>query len=281
LPWWTDGEGLEEFVAQIQRGHSYKEADAGDYQATSHILVVYISNKMERTLPDTIKQGVTYQMLADIRENPDGYKQEDIRWSAEGSMDVVETRQQLAMHMKALMHMLMYGELTVELIKETHGILMCGAVDEEHRPVLAGLLREGPAHNGAGLVYADARDVERMLEGCIREFNEALSAAVSDEVESCRIVARLLHVFLFIHPFENGNGRMGRLLVCWALRCLGAPFLVPLTNGHSKNRSHYMQCLRAADRGDLNKLTAYVLECYARSCYHFVLRVEMKKKYIV
>jgi Fic family protein len=49
------------------------------------------------------------------------------------------------------------------------------------------------------------------------------------ERNPCLIAAELAHRFSLIHPFDDGNGRMSRLLLNWVLLKCGAPF--PCTIG--------------------------------------------------
>jgi Fic family protein len=155
--------------------------------------------------------------------------------------------------------------LTNEAILKAHAILMHGAVDEYGKQVLAGTYRNHPSHNGAGFVYVEPNDIPRRMRDNVN--NIAIGSDEEDVLVVCHATARFVHAFLITHPFQNGNGRMARLIASYLLlQKAGAPFIVPITNGHRKNRQHYLRALRAADRGQYTQLVLYILECYARVC---------------
>ena len=66
--------------------------------------------------------------------------------------------------------------------------------------------------------------------------------------------AKLHHDFVLIHPFDDGNGRVARMLVNYLLIRLGyPPIVVP-----SGEKQTYLAALRMADAGDRNPLTEYL-----------------------
>ena len=75
-------------------------------------------------------------------------------------------------------------------------------------------------------------------------------------------IARYHHALVWVHPFNNGNGRWGRL-ACDAVveRLAGKPRLVWATdtlNVESDERSSYIAALRQADIGNLQPLVKYL-----------------------
>ncbi len=71
------------------------------------------------------------------------------------------------------------------------------------------------------------------------------------------LVAALLHYrFVCIHPFDDGNGRVSRLLMNYALLKRGYPPVVI----KSADKSNYLRALNAADTGDTDSFVQYVGE---------------------
>ena len=85
--------------------------------------------------------------------------------------------------------------------------------------------------------------------------------------------AAIAHLwFESVHPFEDGNGRLGRAIVDQAIaQYLGGPTrLVSLSSQFLRNRGGYYDALNEAQRGGLD-ITAWVswfAEQYALACKH-------------
>ena len=70
---------------------------------------------------------------------------------------------------------------------------------------------------------------------------------------------RLFYDVITLHPFQNGNGRLCRLLFSFAIMQAGLPFPVALTTGHSGARKHYMKSILLARRDDTRELATIAL----------------------
>ena len=271
LAWW-DANDQASFVRIIQatlqmRDHPYMAV----FRKRLEIVAVFMANKIERTIPVTFSECVG--VLEQIQNDPD-FAAGDVRWPSEGSNSRECVRQQLFQHAQALFYIIQrayHGDpLTPEFIRELHGILMFNSLDDNGRLLRSGSFRTGPAHNGAGFVYAEAESIDSE----INELCDSVRSMSASEVhEQCALVARFMYRFLVIHPFENGNGRLARLLVNYCFLVMGAPFVIPLTNGHSKARKHYMACIQNESRGKTGHLASHLLECYANACHNFHLLI--------
>jgi hypothetical protein len=75
-------------------------------------------------------------------------------------------------------------------------------------------------------------------------------------------LAALLHYkFVRIHPFDDGNGRVARLLMNYVLIREGyLPAIIP-----SKDKSQYLMALNKADIGDLRAFVLYISEQCSKS----------------
>ena len=66
--------------------------------------------------------------------------------------------------------------------------------------------------------------------------------------------AWLHHRFVRTHPFQDGNGRVSRLLMAYVYLCRGEPSPIISTEG----KPTYIQALRRADRGNLKAFSDHI-----------------------
>jgi cell filamentation protein len=81
---------------------------------------------------------------------------------------------------------------------------------------------------------------------------------VKEKVEVAELLAHLHHRFVWIHPFNNGNGRTARLLLNAAAMLKGFE-PVQLYHREGEARKEYIEALRKADGGDVQALTNLIL----------------------
>lgn len=80
-------------------------------------------------------------------------------------------------------------------------------------------------------------------------------------------LARTHARFEQIHPFLDGNGRTGRLVLNLLLVRLGYPPAII----YKRERSHYLNALRRADRGDCGSLGELLARAVLDNLYRFVV----------
>jgi Fic family protein len=98
--------------------------------------------------------------------------------------------------------------------------------------------------------YAPPQEVPARMQALVDWLGTALEQR-DDHLLS--IAAKLHHDFVLIHPFDDGNGRVARMLVNYLLLRDGyPPIIVP-----TEQKSDYFTNLRLADAGDLAELTAF------------------------
>ena len=116
--------------------------------------------------------------------------------------------------------------------------------------------------------YKTTPNSVRQASGAIMNFAsvEATPSRMSDLVTWLRqeltsptlpiaaCIAKLHHDFIIIHPFEDGNGRVARLLVNYVLMRSGyLPLIV-----RTEEKEDYLTALRLADAGELSALITYL-----------------------
>lgn len=126
------------------------------------------------------------------------------------------------------------------LIKETHAVLMAGVRGQEKSP---GEFRTSQNWIGAaGSTLKTARYIPPTPEDMIEAMSDLEKYINSDDALDVLIQAALLHYqFETIHPFLDGNGRIGRLLITLFLmekKALSTPALY-ISYYLKKNRIEY------------------------------------------
>lgn len=133
--------------------------------------------------------------------------------------------------------------LTETLIKDTHGSMMQGLKND-------GLLINAGSYRTISVcagqhVFPSFECIPYNMAKIVQEYNEKC-CCLHDPFE----LASWLHFnIVSLHPFEDGNGRISRLLWCYSLMRDGLPFPAVLTSGHKRSQKHLVLCLnRDRDR---------------------------------
>lgn len=268
LEWWDaadDVTSMKKVLADSKTGIG-ASAYLVVFAKQSAIMCVYLSNKLECTLPTGLSEQATYKLLDetfDLEPNLEELNASPpARWSTDGSPNDASARMQLQQHMRALKYLLYVCDpgqqpLTPQMVKVAHKLLMFGAMNKDGSDIAAGEYRHSAAHSGTGLIYPPPESIPTGVIKIVDAYNA--KAKVGEPVE---VAAQLLYGMVALHPFEDGNGRLCRLLAAYALMAAGEPFAVPLHNGHRKCRKHYEKVLKHADfHHNTGQLAGFILEC--------------------
>lgn len=172
-----------------------------------------------------------------------------IKDDPEKSDDVQETKN----YKKALeagVKLIETQPLSQSVIRQIHQILMDGARGKDKGP---GKYRTGDVWIGArGTNQDEARYVPPNalhIAELMKKLEEFMNKTDLHPLIACGVIH---HRFEAIHPFEDGNGRTGRLVVTLYLlktNMLAAPMLYP-SGYFEKRRSEYMDALHAVDTSE-------------------------------
>jgi Fic family protein len=99
--------------------------------------------------------------------------------------------------------------------------------------------------------------IPKEMEGFIAWYNESAPGGVN-EIKRSPVRAAIAHLYFeSIHPFEDGNGRIGRALAEIALsQGLGQPILLSLSKTIEADRNTYYEALEHASRS--NDITGWM-----------------------
>lgn len=88
--------------------------------------------------------------------------------------------------------------------------------------------------------YASPEETSALMYDLVSWYNEA---ETKGELSPIELAAQFHYRYIRIHPFEDGNGRIARLMVNYILRKHGWPMVVVKT----KNKTSYLRALAQAD----------------------------------
>lgn len=152
--------------------------------------------------------------------------------------------------------------LTLGLIKELHAQLTynqdyCDGADKFGRKTRVSLLKgqwkkqpNNPSRGSILLQYCPPVQVQSEMERLLEMHEQHMTDGTSCETAA----AWLHHRFTQIHPFQDGNGRMARVLASYVLlRGNRYPFVVL-----RQNKRRYLHALGYADDYDLKSLIEFI-----------------------
>lgn len=107
-------------------------------------------------------------------------------------------------------------ELTKEFICKLHGMLMVGIADD-----IAGRFRKSNEYVRIGTFIASAPEhIDLKMDQLIEEYTSDIAVYPLDAM------ARYHLEFETVHPFNDGNGRMGRVIMNLQLKKIGFPNII-------------------------------------------------------
>jgi len=115
--------------------------------------------------------------------------------------------------------------------------------------------------HGKEIIHFEAppsKVVPKEMGTFIKWFNNTAPGA-KDEIKFAPIRSAIAHIYFeSIHPFEDGNGRIGRAIAEKALlQSLGYPLLLSLSTSIEENRNEYYNSLKNGQRS--NEITAWLI----------------------
>ncbi|MEM3076600.1 MAG: Fic family protein [Candidatus Nitrosotenuis sp.] len=221
---------------------------------------VYNSNKIEGS---TLSRGETELVLRGItigkKNIPDALRGKDL-----GDILVAQNHSSAIKLIKKIAFDKTYV-VTEDDIKKIHGIVMKGVIAS------AGQYRNYDVEvKGAGFTPPPFYDVSKHMKKLLETLNYN-----PDELRPIELAAQIHYDFAWIHPFEDGNGRIGRLLLNLILVRNGYPFAVI----KSVDKPQYLRTLREMDvSGNFKPFLIYVARCVEQTLDLYLLSKKPKKE---
>ncbi len=203
-------EPYEKAVQLWQSWNVQTAADLDQYLDSFRILFAYHSGKIEN-------EEITYNDTREIFENG-----RVVSYTG-NPRALFEQQNQKLCYEVIKQKLTKRAPLSVELVREIHRILTSGTYDErrylanEERP---GEFKKHDYVTGINEVGAPPETVEADLSELLAEVNESGAAA------PLKAAAYLHARFEYIHPFADGNGRVGRTLLNYWLMLNSHPPLI-------------------------------------------------------
>lgn len=199
---------------------------------------VYESNKLEDTLPKETDEIEVKLLLAKFYDD-------ELNDTQLLRVDLPTGGRQLLQHLKAFKLLCenrresnTLPDLTESLIQQVHSIMMRGLKTEQGEEISAGFYRKISVHAGQH-VYPSYECIPVNMGKIVAEY----SRKASQPHDMYQLASWLHFKIVSLHPFEDGNGRLSRLLWCYSLMRDGLPFPAVLTSGHKRSQTHLVRCL--------------------------------------
>jgi excisionase family DNA binding protein len=164
----------------------------------------------------------------------------------------------------AYIEKIIHSTLEEPNIREIHNILFLGLCENPGNYRNAQVYIEGTDH-----MPPPAFEVPGLVEELVDWLNNN-----PEELRPIESAAVFHYKLVAIHPFDDGNGRVARLLMNLLLLQKGYPLTVIKTVDKQK----YYTCLKKADAGNLKPLVNFIARCVEQSLDLYLQAIEPSTK---
>jgi len=100
--------------------------------------------------------------------------------------------------------------------------------------------------------------VPTLIVNLSADLDERIKHLDKDNIENIiELLAWFQHLFVWIHPFQDYNGRLARMLTTYIVLQLGLP-PIEIRADTAQDRDKYLQAMYSADEGDYSKLEVLI-----------------------
>lgn len=224
---------MEQYDQTVRLWQSYRitsEADLDKHLDSFRILFAYHSGKIEN-------EEITYHDTREIFENG------RVSNYTGNPRALFEQQNQKICYEFLKEKIVQKAPLSLELIREIHRILTGGTYDERRYVENGERPGEFKKHDYVTGVYEVGSPAESVESDLLELLDEVNAYNAKDVLKA----AAYLHAkFEFIHPFADGNGRVGRTLVNYYLMTHNHPPLIV----YDEDKRLYYDCLQKYDEAE-------------------------------
>lgn len=165
-------------------------------------------------------------------------------------------------HKRAFDHVLAYrGDVTKQFILRLHALVVKDTLSPDLASQIGKYRRVQVYIRGVEWVPAKSQDVPKDMKALLEWYAKNKNRAHPV------VVAAYFHTaFELVHPFVDGNGRVGRLLMNFILRKNGYP-MVNFPN--ARKREYYAALRRGQVDGDLRPFLELIIDVYRKNHLSF------------
>jgi Fic family protein len=144
-------------------------------------------------------------------------------------------------HFNAYTHVMqgVHEPLTEQLLKDTHALLMARNLNYK--------TGENPGEYTTKIMTAGDTifgDPKKNIESMPKLIKATQDSIEKGTVHPMKIAASFHKYFIYLHPFRDGNGRLGRLFSNWILTKLKHPLVII----ESQNKQVYIDALKSSQK---------------------------------
>jgi Fic family protein len=168
-----------------------------------------------------------------------------------GLEELIRNKVAITEHLLRELHKKILGNEPYEIRAETsHG-------SETHRSVVPGRYKTQPNHvrtaTGELFYFTEPVAVAAEMQDLLEWYRTEQS---KKDIHPVALAALLHYRFVRIHPFDDGNGRMARIVMNLVLMIYGYPITVIKT----EDKENYFRALRQADGDNLDAFVSYIAQ---------------------
>jgi len=209
------------------RGMTFDTAVEQDLAREKRKLFIFASNKFEGSSWD---KGNTFKLIEQFESKDNEAILSELSTDATPSQrEIPPSRREVLQHYVACRLLCDSApQLTESLIQMVHATLSKGLLDEDNRPIPGGQYRTD-TRLARHHVFIPPEFVPPSMTRLVADYNQY---EPNKSIDTCLLAAWLMCEFVSIHPFNDCNGRMCRLLFNYVLHRRGWKFYVPLADKH-------------------------------------------------